>query len=372
MTKAKRDLTSSVIAAMRFPLIAAVVLSHTAFRRVYSDGVELIGSGHAPFYQWLSQLLSGVMSHVAVAVFFIISGFLFFRSSGRLPLPLSFYGTKWSRRVRTLLVPYVMWNLLILAIYWLLQTWFPAMTHGVARPVSDYGFRDVLYSLWDMTLVDPHADGHFPVCTPMWFVRDLMVVMLCAPVLHWLVSRLRWLPVALLGVAWVLVRGNEWPGLGLMALFFFTLGAWRAIDDVPLLVVKGGKQVALLVVLWGLTAALSVHFPDGSWGASLAFSVSMLLGVLAVLGIARWCHNHVAWTWPQWMAKSTFFIYGYHGIALLVFRRKFLGLLPLHGDATITLTYLLLMPAVVLVGCVLATLLRRIAPHINSLLTGTR
>ena len=153
MTKAERDLTSSVIAAMRFPLIAAVVLSHTAFRRVYSDGVELIGSGHAPFYQWLSQLLSGVMSHVAVAVFFIISGFLFFRSSGRSPLPLSFYGTKWSRRVRTLLVPYVMWNLLILAIYWLLQTRFPAMTHGVARPVSDYGFRDVLYSLWQHTSV---------------------------------------------------------------------------------------------------------------------------------------------------------------------------------------------------------------------------
>ena len=105
------SLTSSTISALRFPLTVGVVFIHF---NVLSDNLAVRGTGNAEhFPTWLVcmfNLFSEVLPRIAVPLFFIISGYLFFRSG----FMIRTYTDKLRRRVRTLLVPYILWNLLYL------------------------------------------------------------------------------------------------------------------------------------------------------------------------------------------------------------------------------------------------------------------
>ena len=105
------SLTSSTISALRFPLTVGVVFIHF---NVLSDNLAMRGTGNAEhFPTWLVcmfNLFSEVLPRIAVPLFFIISGYLFFRSG----FMIRTYTDKLRRRVRTLLVPYILWNLLYL------------------------------------------------------------------------------------------------------------------------------------------------------------------------------------------------------------------------------------------------------------------
>ena len=93
---------SAAITWLRFPLIFFIILLHC-----YSV-VRMEGTGATyfctlyPFSLWLGE--------TGVPGFFFISGYLFFLSKKS-------YGQKLKTRVHTLLIPYLLWNGMLLALY---------------------------------------------------------------------------------------------------------------------------------------------------------------------------------------------------------------------------------------------------------------
>ena len=130
--KENHVIISSAISWMRFPLIFMIVLLHCY--------CAINSYGHPSFFQWVYPfgLLFG---ETGVPAFFFISGFLFFLSS-------KVYAQKIKSRVRTLLVPYVFWNGLILLSYILLcLIGKPMIIMG--KSIADYELVDYLRAFID-------------------------------------------------------------------------------------------------------------------------------------------------------------------------------------------------------------------------------
>ena len=89
-----RTLESKVIDWLRFPMAAVVVLNHTG---------SLGGASPYPVYSTLCIIFPEAICRLAVPLFFLISGYLFFNGLEKWNKGL--YLTKLKRRAKSLLVP---------------------------------------------------------------------------------------------------------------------------------------------------------------------------------------------------------------------------------------------------------------------------
>ena len=97
-----------VIRQLRFPMIVLVTFAHS-YGHVADDFYLLSSEWNS--YEFLKLLISQTLVKVAVPVFFIISGYLFFANVKE--WNFSVYKEKMFRRVKKLLIPYLIWNLLM-------------------------------------------------------------------------------------------------------------------------------------------------------------------------------------------------------------------------------------------------------------------
>lgn len=99
---------SLTIDFLRFPLIVGVVFIHNYIVKTELHGVPL----STLLNEWtigLFYAFSQVVSRVCVPLFFFISGLLFFKGAN---FSWNIYVHKIRRRISTLLVPYLIWNLI--------------------------------------------------------------------------------------------------------------------------------------------------------------------------------------------------------------------------------------------------------------------
>lgn len=114
---------SQTIDLLRFPLIIAVVFIHnTGLPSNYV--IPVLGTDS--FYTCLSiynkVFFSHVLAHIAVPIFFFISGYLFFIKTPILTKEI--YIDKLKKRWNSLVIPYLLWNIfpiLVVACLWFLK-----------------------------------------------------------------------------------------------------------------------------------------------------------------------------------------------------------------------------------------------------------
>ena len=104
---------SEVIAAMRFPLMVLLLFAHVL--PMTSIPIEMNFS-EMNVYHLFSEGISHNLSRIRNPLFFFFSGFFFFRKLEK--WSLDFYHLQLKKRVISLLLPYLLWNILmILAVY---------------------------------------------------------------------------------------------------------------------------------------------------------------------------------------------------------------------------------------------------------------
>lgn len=305
--------TSDVISWLRFPLVMMVLFIHVHPMDVpFNPGMQhLQGAGwsHVLYACW--AVGCNILSNVAVPTFFLISAYLFFR--GMTEWSWLQYGQKLKRRARTLLVPYLIFNLFIELTYRLRWS-----VNFAANPSS----TPLLAPLWDSTTYclgmtnwlgfDIQLD--FPNDVPLWFVRDLMCMMLLAPVFHFVLKRLRFWPLLLAGALFAAGLGCQAPGWSTQAIFFFGLGAWLAISERDL--ADWGRKA----LRWTLPAALAAWavalVADGLPWAHLFNQLYFIAGAPAMVGIAAVLLRKGLVRVRPLLAESSFWVYAVHMVGV--------------------------------------------------------
>ena len=297
--------TSDVISQLRLPLIVLVTYAHS-YSAVPSD-YRLLTSGWDTL-EVLRLLVSQTMVKVVVPVFFIISGYLFFARMERWSLRL--WRDKMLRRARSLLIPYVAWNLVMAA----------KLQHFSLSMLWNYWPQAGQQTDW------LGGDNWMtaPANLPLWFLRDLMVVSLLTPVIYWLLSRrMGGVVMAVLLVAYLSgVGAFALPGLSVCSVFFFSLGAWVAIRRRRLVdeALRMEKPAYVLSAVLAGAMVLSYHTQVFS-SLMLAFR---LTGAVAVFCLAYRVLSATRYRIPPAVAASSYFVYLAHFVLFFSFLDRFM------------------------------------------------
>lgn len=172
---------------------------------------------------------------IAVPLFFTISGYLFFHKLET--WSWSVWKQKIRSRVRTLLIPFIIFNV-ICAISLLCLSlkngggWTLAGAYEGRWPLVGWLWNGVSYCQGWKNWLGMDMQLYYPLDVPLWFVRDLMVMLALSPAIYWLISKGGALYLGVGGIAYCLGVLCCAPGFSTNALFFFSIGAFAAIRGI--------------------------------------------------------------------------------------------------------------------------------------------
>ena len=239
---------------------------------------------------------------VCVPSFFALSGYLFFWNAPQKPEWRWFWG-KIRSRIFTLLIPYLIAVVIAWLCYYFAIKAAPSMVDGF---MGDR-WKDPLFVFWTG-----------PVNLSLWFIRELMVVVVLSPLVYLIIRYTGWWGVLALGARWA---------MGKYGGFAF-----------------GGPEPLLL------------------------FAAGGCLGIHKIGPVERWLHakSRVPVSARAW----TFFIYLYHYLLLIGVKKGLAMLIPFQGaGGSITVWFF----SVILVLAVLTAVYamgRRYLPRVTGVLVG--
>ena len=203
---------------------------------------SLVGlAGRSGAFDLFSVIIES-LTEVCVPLFFVLSGFLYFRNVPARPDANYFWG-KTRKRVMSLLVPYLIANALAFAAYWLAHRFAPGMLSGYFGE----DWRNPLFVFWTG-----------PVNMSLWFIRDLIIACLVAPLIYLLVRYARIWGVLALAAVWLWVGGSPWYNI------WFTIGAWVAVcqgENADRILSKIHCQAPVYASAWSFFVYLYHYIP---------------------------------------------------------------------------------------------------------------
>lgn len=347
------------VSKVRGALILLIVLAHSAFGTPpYKDITPESYAGFTRFYDFVFDHLFNCL----VPTFFVISGFMFYRAG--LDITYGEYKSKIRRRVRTLLIPYLLWNLIALLMI-SIKLW---------SPISGYfqGYENFEFTPANILRGFIYFDnGFYPYCFTMWFLRDLMIITLLSPLIVAFVRTFKNYCM-LVGII-VLIACDLWLpivhywGLTDHALFF-TLGVYMAGRGRDSL---GRLNIAALCAAYLAMSLVQAVWPDSQIFVEIINYFKKPVMTLLLIGIGLRLYRRPT---PvlEFLVGSSFFIYAFHGLFSNFTAKMLVRLIPPTTDLAAftiyTLKFLILMG--ISVGAYLG--IRRVAPRVLALLCGGR
>lgn len=329
---------SRCVSSLRLPLMIGPVLVHACLQPAKSP---------------LQFVLARVIGDVSVPCFFFIAGVLFFAT---------FDGTsgnwlhKLRRRVFSLGVPYVIWNLVAYLV-------FAYAVHILAKP-------DFLKSFWAVRvarrgLATAPADG------PLNFMKGLAFLAVGAPAIDFFLRRrwLAWLAPAAL-VCWIVAPV---PSLAdrmfVVALAFFATGGFviRHCGDWLVAVCEGRAALLSAPVAFLALAAANLALQFNGIDFAPLRRLGIAVGILAALSLASLVRGRL----ERFLAKAqgfAMFLFCSFDIVLVYVRARWRAVLYNPSDATCILCAVI----AVFVPMAVYFALSRMAPRLAAILTGNR
>lgn len=337
---------SKTITNIRFPLMLGVVLIHNVLiepTEAAREGMRLVA--------FIIELLSHKIVAPCVPLFFFISGYLFFLKFGD-KFGVVDYGAQLKKRVRTLLIPYIFWNLVVLGYFAFLHKIVPSLINPEFNNVYQFSTMEWICSFWDFP-------GGKPICYQFWFLRDLMLAVIISPIIFLAMKYGRWYLMVLLAALYI---GKSILFPYQMMLTFFSLGAGFAIHRYDFIAVASKWVIPSAIVFVALTIISSLNSE---------MRVSNGLIVIAGSVVFVWIASKLK-PINEKLAECGFFIYAFHGFPMLIMSRLIVSML--HPNSTIVWLgcYIGCFAVIVLFSVVLYFCLEKILPKFTSIITGGR
>ena len=358
------SLLEKTISALRFPLLIGVVLIHCDLTAQY-----LLKPGDAGFS--VMYLFSQVVCRICVPLYFLMSGLLFFRNTRGI-FNAHTYKTKLTKRIKTLLIPYLLWNMagfIFLAAKVHLPQFFP----GLAG--TELNLTSFLDSFWDFryteeTVSDPNAPAGVPINYPLWFIRDLIIVDILSPVIYILANRLRYaFPIIML----ILYIGNIWiygiVGLEINAFTFFSIGAFLSINNInPIKYVRHLKWIPIVYLLTAITDVATV----GSEYNIYIHRAGIVIGVVAVASVVSFLVQKDRIPYSKSLSNMGFFIFAFNALIASMVSSVLNDIISPESQTGIIAVYFLLLISIIAISTICYKLCQKLLPRTISILIGGR
>ena len=353
---------------LKFVLAVAVVFIHC---RIPTADSLVMDSSSLPCL--VEKLFSVVLPSVAVPSFYIISGFLFFYSLQNWSTNTYVYKIK--RRLNTLIVPYLLWNIipvLLLLLRVVVGSIIAQQDVSLSAVIGVLTDNISYHTFWDM-----HRDDYMflPMNMPLWFLRELILLVFVSPLIYVFIRYTKSMGIILLvilylsGVSVPYVRSQFF-----LALVFFTLGSWTAINLRYEKLFAGIRNYSWVLHIFSLICVVLATFSFLSAGSMTEpiLRVYRFVGSASLFFIVYSIVKKLDFSFNDRLLKSTFFIYAAHmGLSYRDLVRNVVFYHCPGGGIFIMCIKYFLVPAIVILLCVTTyALLNYLSPKLTKILCG--
>ncbi|MGR6807373.1 acyltransferase family protein [Sphaerotilus natans] len=325
----------------------------------FSSGITGV-SQNAPLVDTIRNLISQGIARTAVPLFFMISGYLFFKNQS---FKLNDYKNKLRKRSKTLLIPFLFWNFLTLFLMAIAQC-IPATQQffsGKNPIIVNLHYYDYLDAIFGIT--------RSPISYQFWFIRDLIVMVLLTPLIFVLCKKIAAIYLPSIFFLWML---SFWPFAfpSAEALLFFSTGALLSIKRNSIFLFD--RYGNLLVILYVIVLALDVIYINSDFGR-MVHKIGICFGVSALLYLTKYVALTKVLRFKLIeLGGSSFFVFAAHEPLLTVFRKVFYRLIEPTSTWTILVLYFAIPTFVIIVLVPLHGFLMKVAPTFARIINGGR
>lgn len=325
---------------------------------IHSFYTEATSSATASFIQ---ELIGGQLVRFCIPLFFMISGYLFFRNLVGGDLKQVY--AKLIKRTRTLLLPYILWNSLYFIAIISLQIFPLTKTYintDFLKIIQERSVGEIFFYLfWE------------PAAFHLWFLKYLIIFMLSSPILFFL-YRGRYSAFACVSVAYLISGVFCLLDAYAQNFFFFILGTFIAAQRIDITARLPFSIILASIVGYTVWCLVNVLYPGMD---ILQSSIPrLLLGCIAIWGCYDFIINHIAKAAHHHLLRLssfTFFVYLFHEPWINVYKKI---AIKVSGINTFSLigAYITI-PFIMYASCILvAIILKKLTPKTYTLLTGGR
>lgn len=363
-------LESKVIDWTKIILILGVVFVHCQGERYDLSGNSSI---MAWFYHIVTSLVGVIVRTMVVPCFFLISGYLFFGSVKK--YNAVDYKGKLNKKIKTLLIPYLLWNGIALLIHYV----YFFLKKDSANLERFMDCNVVMHSFWDSLMVDSNTKNilgqkiisTFPIDYSLWYIRDLIVLSLLSYLIFKLIKSHKYISLLLISTVYLTQVWIPVPGFGIQSLFFFSLGAWLRFYNISYLLKKKSLAYLLYLVTFAL---LPVFYLQKDYHGYDPFKLGyVILGVFAFYSASACFVEKNILECNYRLANPALFVYFIHAIFIIGLCESMCIRIGMYNTMTGTFLAYFLKPFCSFMFCfVLYWLLRKISPQFLNVLMGYR
>lgn len=335
-----------------FLLSILVVLIHVSSFAQYSLSLNL-EDNVSNFVNFMDKVVTDCFTRYAVPLYFIISGALFFRDYDDKK-----YFVKIKKRISTIFVPYIIWN--VLGLLFAIGTSYTFISnYFIGREKFVISVSSVLNAIF-----------HHGCNGVFWFIFNLMFFILISPVIN-KVIRNRYVGIAVT--------------LLVAILCLFDIGLPEAIFTYP-----------VSIVYYMVGAIIGKHFFEGFCKKSSLKTQIVSLVILLTAGVLFYFMDEldtnpifafifILCAWAFWnaadlfvsrfpsfpMVKNSFAIYALHSNLLSIFAKLLFLLLPKNGWMALP-NFILTLSLTLIFIRLFCYVLNKLSPKLFKIITGGR
>ncbi|MDR2010185.1 MAG: acyltransferase [Bacteroidales bacterium] len=333
--------------------ILFVLYIHSGF---HADEIEGMKLNH-----YVQAMISGMLGRCAVPLFYMISGYLFFRNTNSIYSVIK----KIKKRVRTLLIPYVI-SCVFFVVFYVIVEIIPDTSKFMNNTMMLLFEKD--WKTITVSVFYNSGDGS-PLAFHLWFLRDLIILVLLSPVWFLLFKYLKWSWI----VAVFLLNYFSVSNFPVYALFWFGFGGAFANGNISAKCNHGKVISFVLLISFLIISFLQLFYANGIW-EYIQIPVIML-GVIALWGVYNYIipstftlQRH---TWLSKICGFTFFIYLFHEPTLNIVR-KLIAFIIGKTETGYLISYLVSPWIFMIVAVIVGIILKKYVSKLYNIATGGR
>jgi surface polysaccharide O-acyltransferase-like enzyme len=333
-----------------------VVFIHNYVTEVnFSDGTEIY---EIPLYvEKIRYLISQIIARVAVPLFFLISGFLLYTKKTK-------YTTTLKKKCRTILLPYILWNILSILFFFAAQSFIFTKLYFVNNIIRNFGIID-----WIDVFIGKFTalrQYQYPFVYQFWFLRDLFILYLLYTLIEKIVDKFPLSTFVILCLLWL--NGINIYIVSTEALLFFTLGYYVVKYSLDYKKLDSIKLVDVLVV-YIITITIELFFNEY---VPTVHKINILIGSIVFIKLTNYfIQNIKVNNMLIWLEKYAFFVYAIHEPCLTIMKKLSVKIIPMKG-CWILLQYFGIAFLGITIFLITGIILKKLFPKIYAILTGGR
>ena len=196
---------------------------------------------------YIQHFISHGICRVAVPIFFIISGYLFFAEVNTFNIQI--FSKKIKKRIRTLFIPYLFWAIYGILLLLILQSLPYVGSFFTNQAIRDFSFENIIKLIFLR-----------PIPFPIWFIKDLFIIVLFSPFLYFALKYSGYVFIFLLFTIWFMFE--EWFDLfalvemnflflwNIDSLLFFSLGGVLSLRHSKMINSKEKDFAIYFFIIW--------------------------------------------------------------------------------------------------------------------------